>query len=315
MSTKAGCIAVACAAMALGACGGHESGQASLLATPTAGATAAPSTARIGAERMVLRLVDEQELSEAQRGQLQVVTSDLGSQWERVHRAVASALPAFRDELAKPEPDAVRLHLLVGQALDAHARMAHAMADEVLSLVTPTPALEPRGFATAFPPIAPAKPRDLLSALGDPDLNDAQKEQLRSIQQALLVAGPGPEPVPAAAVVESRRGLRPDRMALLVVDRDLDLTEAQQTALHALRHSRRVGLRVTDALIVAGEAELRSELGKPSPDAARVHAMVDQVLAPYQAMTHATVDRALAFHATLSASQLAALSQSSQSSE
>jgi Spy/CpxP family protein refolding chaperone len=104
-------------------------------------------------------------------------------------------------------------------------------------------------------------------------------------------------------------------MALLVVDHDLDLTEAQQTALHALRHSRRVGLRVTDALIVAGESELRSELGKPSPDTARVHAMVDQVLTPYQAMTHATVDRALAFHATLSASQLAALSQSSQSSE
>jgi hypothetical protein len=101
-------------------------------------------------------------------------------------------------------------------------------------------------------------------------------------------------------------------MALIVVDRDLDLTEPQQAALQALRRARRVGLRVTDALIVAGEPDLRSELGKPSPDAARVHAMVDQVLAPYQSMTHATVDRALAFHASLSASQLAALSQSSK---
>jgi Spy/CpxP family protein refolding chaperone len=236
---------------------------------------------------MLLRLVHDTDLTEAQSRQLAAIRDRLHERWGQLHASSAETTRQLRSELATNAPDPARLHQQTQVELDAHAAVAHATADEVLALV-----------ATFSP---------------------AQKERLvaRSRNAAGLEDSPvGPDDQLAVARFWTTREIpaatssgphaRPSLVATTLFDRS-SLTAEQRDVFTAMRNSIRGGSHAVHAFVRRSTPELVAELAKPTPDAAKIHALVDQALAFEASATHASIDRACTLRSTFTPSQIAAL--------
>jgi hypothetical protein len=277
--------------LALGGCGAHGSGEAVSNANP---AVQTASRGPGGPERFVLRLFHDQDMKEPQESQLAVMRDSLNDQWNAIHRTIDAGVPALSAELTKPSPDAGRIHALTDQALAGYGQMTHSVIDQALAL-----------HATLSD-----SQRAALVARGSGSRQDAQRDfqSLVSFAQTRAASkesfGVGREAINAAPVGAGR----PDTMVLRLFQ-DSTMNAQQESQLQAIRASLKQQRKALDRFIRASVASLLPELGKPAPDATKVHAIADQMLAQYARMTHSAVDQALALQSTLSPAQRATLTR------
>lgn len=88
---------------------------------------------------------------------------------------------------------------------------------------------------------------------------------------------------------------------------DLDATDAQRARIAELQRSLFAEARPLFLSHQQTKQELFQELKGQSPDAARLHALVDARAAAYQAMAHRLVDASVEVHALLTPEQRAEL--------
>lgn len=84
---------------------------------------------------------------------------------------------------------------------------------------------------------------------------------------------------------------------------DLDLTEDQEVMAVRLVRATREARRALREGQAARRATVEAQLASDTPDAARLHAMVDEVADERVALIHATIDRFLELHATMTPEQ------------
>ncbi len=98
-------------------------------------------------------------------------------------------------------------------------------------------------------------------------------------------------------------------MGILRMVERLELTEQQEVQAVRLRREVREEMKGMRAQTHAEMGQVIDELAKPTPDARKIHGVVDNALARMGKLAHAVVDKALAFHATLSPEQKQTLAE------
>jgi Spy/CpxP family protein refolding chaperone len=90
---------------------------------------------------------------------------------------------------------------------------------------------------------------------------------------------------------------------LMRMVRHLDLTEEQEVKAVRLRHQMKEEMQAGKVDRPAQMKAVATELAKPTPDAAKLHGIADQMLARMSKMTHAAIDKFLELHATFTPEQ------------
>ena len=108
-------------------------------------------------------------------------------------------------------------------------------------------------------------------------------------------------------VAVANPGGGPERMLHLV--RELDLTEEQMAVARAGREEMKALRESHREEAEAARETFKAQLGGGKPDAAVLHALVDDMVAARQEMAHAHVDNFLELYATLTAEQKAELAE------
>jgi periplasmic protein CpxP/Spy len=104
-------------------------------------------------------------------------------------------------------------------------------------------------------------------------------------------------------------GRDPAAMAAFVTDRvddaldDLDATPEQRARIHAVKDRLLAKAQETHAARGDTHSELLAAWRSETPDAARLHALVDQHVDAMRAMAHEAVDGAIEVHDTLTPAQ------------
>lgn len=83
----------------------------------------------------------------------------------------------------------------------------------------------------------------------------------------------------------------------------LDLTEEQEVKAVRLRHQLKEEMKAMKGDREQTMKTIAAELKKPTPDAAKLHGIADQMMARMTKMTHATIDKFLELHATFTPEQ------------
>jgi hypothetical protein len=236
---------------------------------------------------MLLGLIHDADLTDEQERQLTDIRRHLDEQSRDLRSRSKANAREVRAEMAQANPDAARLHRLIGDDLGAHAEIVRETTDAVLALVaTFNPAQKEHLLA-----LASAEPRE-----------DVRKADMRSV---FGTAAPGTPP--AAARLSSRdANAHPDSVALAIFDRKR-LTEAQRGELDGLRADVRSERSLHDVFLRLSVPEIASELATPEPDVDKVHAVVERALAQEASSAHAAVEAALHLRTTLTKAQATTL--------
>jgi Spy/CpxP family protein refolding chaperone len=277
--------------LALGGCGAHGGGEAVANANPAAQAA---SRGPGGPERFVLRLFHDQDMNEPQEGQLAAIRDSLTDQWNAIHQTIDADVPALSAELTQPAPDASRVHALADQALASYGQMTHSMIDRALALHATLSDEQRAALVARGSGSREDTDRDLQASLSFLQTSAASKVHLGASRETAHAP-----PVGAG---------RPDTMVLRLFH-DGTMNTQQETRLRAIRTNLEQQRKALDSFIRASMASVIPELGRPTPDAAKVHAIADQALAQYAQMTHSAVDQMLALQSTLSPAQRATLTR------
>ncbi len=90
---------------------------------------------------------------------------------------------------------------------------------------------------------------------------------------------------------------------LMKIVRHLDLTEEQEVKAVRLRHQLKTEMKAMKGDREQTMKTVAAELKKPTPDAAKLHGIADQMITRMGKMTHATIDKFLELHATFTPEQ------------
>lgn len=92
-------------------------------------------------------------------------------------------------------------------------------------------------------------------------------------------------------------------MRMMRMLHSIDLTEEQEVKAVRVKRKLRKQAKAMRQANKASMGEAINELSKPTPDKARLHAIVDKSLASAAKLAHAAIDQFLEVHATLTSDQ------------